>query len=58
MMDTDTRAFYLQECNAKLLEALEDLVEAIPGQTNDRDWWPDELTKAVAQAKSLLERYQ
>lgn len=37
------------------LEALEALVDAIPGQNGDRDWWSDELTAAVAQAKKLYE---
>ena len=40
---------------AVLTEALEDLLEAIPKQTNDCDWWPDELTKAVKQAKAVIE---
>lgn len=35
--------------------ALEDLIEAIPGQTNDKDWWPDSLTDAVNEANKLLE---
>lgn len=30
------------------------LLEAIPGQTEDRDWWPDELTRAVDAAKAYL----
>ena len=37
-----------------LLEALEDLIDAIPGQTRDRDWWPDDLTKAVRKASATL----
>jgi hypothetical protein len=43
------------EARIALLEGLlEDLLEAIPKQTNDADWWPDELTKAVSEAKSVL----
>ena len=40
--------------NAVLVEALEDLVEAVPNQNNDRDWWPDELTEAMRQAMAAL----
>ena len=40
---------------AVLIEALEDLIEAIPRQTNDCDWWQDDLTKAVKQAKAAVE---
>lgn len=31
------------------------LIEAIPSQTNDKDWWPDSLTDAVNEANKLLE---
>lgn len=31
------------------------LIEAIPSQTNDNDWWPDSLTDAVNEANKLLE---
>jgi hypothetical protein len=46
------------DMRADLIEVLEDLLFAIPGQTNDRDWWPDELTDAVQKAKALLSRYE
>lgn len=55
--DPSTRIFVLEEANAKLLAALECLAAAVPPQSNDRDWWPDDLTDAVASAKSLVERY-
>lgn len=35
--------------------ALEDLIEAIPGQTDDKDWWPDDLRTAVKNAEKLLQ---
>jgi hypothetical protein len=40
-----------------LADALEGLLEAIPRQTNDADWWPDELTDAVFVAKTALEQF-
>src|SRR5207237_711342 len=40
---------------SEIREALADLVDAIPGQSNDRDWWPDQLTHAVRKANALLE---
>ena len=38
-----------------LVETLQELLDSIPSQTNDKDWWPDELTRAVDNAKALLE---
>lgn len=38
----------------KLREALENLLEVIPKQDNDHDWWPDELSYAVDAAKAAL----
>jgi hypothetical protein len=40
-----------------LADALEGLLEAIPRQTNDADWWPDELTDAVFVARAALEQF-
>lgn len=39
-----------------LVEALGKLVDSIPGQTNDADWWPDELTYAEENAQQTLAR--
>lgn len=39
----------------EFIDALENLLEAIPRQTSDADWWPDELTKAVFEAKRVIE---
>jgi hypothetical protein len=39
---------------AAALEALEDLLDAIPKQTNDADWWPDELSVAVKNARAVI----
>jgi hypothetical protein len=38
----------------ELREALGNLVDAIPRQTNDYDWWDDDLTRTVAKAKLLI----
>ena len=38
--------------NAK--EVIEDLLEAIPKQDNDHDWWDDDLTHAVENAKKFI----
>ena len=35
-------------------EAVENLIEAIPSQSNDVPWWPDELIEAVDDVKSLF----
>ena len=43
-----------QQGIALLREALENLVEAVPNQNNDRNWWPDELTHAMRQARKVL----
>ena len=40
-----------------LYEALESLVDAVPPQNNDQDWWPDALTVAMKKAGRLLEEY-
>lgn len=39
----------------KLIEALGNVIDTIPEQTNDADWWPDELTRSVTKAEKLLE---
>lgn len=39
-----------------LLEALDTLLQAIPAQDNDHDWWPDELTHAVNAAKEAIDK--
>lgn len=36
-------------------DIIQDLLDAIPSQNNDRDWWPDELTAAVRKAKAYLD---
>ena len=38
----------------KYKSALENLFYAVPSQTDDKDWWPDELTKAMQEAKNIL----
>ena len=38
-----------------LVAALVGLMDAVPTQTNDRDWWPDELTRAMAAARKALD---
>jgi len=43
----------LSEKNALKL-ALENLHAAVPGQTNDADWWSDELRKVMEEAEELL----
>lgn len=52
----------IEDANARLIAAaptlvaaLEGLMEAVPAQTNDRDWWPDELTRAMAAARKALD---
>lgn len=35
-------------------EIIENLLDAIPKQTPDADWWDDSLTQAVAEAKKWL----
>lgn len=37
-----------------LLEALSNLLDSIPKQDNDHDWWPDELTHAVEAAEKAI----
>jgi len=41
---------YNNECKRVLI----DLYYAVPGQTNDKDWWPDELTTAMEQAFKII----
>ena len=48
----------LRRDNEALTEALDDLIEAVPNQSNDRDWWPDELTHAMREAKAILARVE
>lgn len=50
-------AFILRACNNHdaLLAALEELIDAVPKQDNDRDWWEDELTRAMAKAKQTIQ---
>lgn len=38
----------------KLKDALQNLIDAVPKQTDDADWWDDDLTDAVREAKELL----
>jgi hypothetical protein len=40
----------------ELLGAVQDLLEAIPPQNNDQDWWPDELTRAVREANKAIDK--
>jgi len=37
-----------------LEQALEALADAVPKQTNDCDWWQDDLTEAMRVARALL----
>ena len=39
------------------IEALEDLVEAVPSQNDDCDWWSPELSKAMEKAKAIIQKY-
>jgi hypothetical protein len=41
-------------------DIINNLLEAIPGQIEDSDWWPDELRHAIENANTFLndERYQ
>ena len=41
---------YDGECKRALI----DLYYAVPGQTNDKDWWPDELTEAMGKAFKII----
>lgn len=29
-------------------------VDSVPSQTNDADWWPDDLTEAMNNARKIL----
>jgi hypothetical protein len=46
----------LKISNIKLIEALETLIEAIPKQNDDYDWWEDSLTTAVEDAKEEIKK--
>jgi len=41
---------YESECAT----ALANLYHAVPSQSNDKDWWPDELNKAMKEAAKLV----
>lgn len=38
----------------ELRNALERLYVAVPGQPCDKDWWPDELRRAMENAADVL----
>jgi hypothetical protein len=38
----------------ELKHALSKLYHAVPSQSNDTDWWPDELTEAMGIAEKLI----
>jgi hypothetical protein len=38
-----------------MLQALEDLYEATPNQTEDCDWWSADLSKAMFEAERILD---
>ena len=38
----------------ELAEALDDLIEAVPHETQDADWWPDELREAMRAATAVI----
>lgn len=42
----------------RLADALQDLVESIPGQTEDADWWPDSLRAAIERANEHIQDWQ
>ncbi len=46
----------MTQLETELLEALEDLLENIPKQTNDADWWDDGLTNAVRNANDVINK--
>lgn len=37
---------------------LQDLVESIPNQTEDADWWPDSLRTAIEKANEYIQDWQ
>ncbi len=39
-------------------EVIEDLLQAIPKQTEDGDWWDSNLVQAVDKAKKFLEQFK
>ena len=41
----------------EVLTSLTNLVEAVPNQDNDHDWWPDSLTQAMHEAKAIIAKY-
>jgi len=38
----------------KLLKCLENILDSIPKESNDQDWWPDELKASVHEADALI----
>lgn len=48
--------FIVRACNNHklLLDALEDLIETVPKQLEDADWWNDNLTDAMNKAKQAI----
>lgn len=47
-------AKHLETSKQDVLEALNDVVENIPRQTDDQPWWDDGLAKAIKSAKTIL----
>lgn len=48
----------LNEMVQPLLGALENLIDAIPKQTEDADWWEDDLIKAVNIATKAIASFE
>lgn len=55
-MEADKANAKLIAAAPELLEALEDLMEAVPKQTEDMDWWEDNLTEAFSKAKAAIQK--
>lgn len=47
-------SYFIITREAQLEAALQDLLDAIPAQTDDKDWWSDELSDAANKATLLL----
>lgn len=47
-----------EQVPVEAVHIIDDLINAIPGQTEDVDWWPDELRKAIANANKFLSSAQ
>lgn len=45
----------LMHYDSAIKSALYDLYESVPKQTNDADWWDDDLRKAMDNAKILID---